>query len=92
MPVYYVNPFANHYVAEYREEGEDGREGRFAVDDEKGDVVDFEAVCEISHARSAGVGVSDDDHFVSSIDEFLEVFSIVGGSSCGDLTLDSWYM
>jgi hypothetical protein len=71
MAVYDFDSFANYNVAEDGEEREDGWEGRFSVDDEEGDVVDFEAICEVPHTCSAGIGVSDDNYLVATVDEFL---------------------
>jgi hypothetical protein len=82
MAVYNFDSFANHNVAEDGEKREDGREGRFSVDDEEWDVVDFETVCEISHTCSASIGVGDDNHLVAAIDEFLVfVRKVVGDPS-----------
>ena len=78
MAVYNLDSFANHDVAKHREEGEDGGEGGLAVDDEKGHVVDLEAVCEVAHSCSTGVCVRDDYDFVTTIDEFLELISPAG--------------
>lgn len=69
MAVYDFNLLSKDDVAKDWERGEDGGEGRFAVDDEEWNVVDFEAVCEVSNARSAFVCVRDDDDFVASVYE-----------------------
>jgi hypothetical protein len=92
MTVYYLNPLANNNVSENGEEGEDGREGRLPIDDQERDVVDFEAVCEISYACTTSVGVGNDNHLVTSIDEFLNTVST--GCKVGVCipTLESWYM
>lgn len=71
MAVDNLNLFSNHNVTEDREEGKDGREGRFSVDHEEGDVVDFEAIGEISDPCAVLVCVCDDDDFMSSVDQFL---------------------
>jgi hypothetical protein len=71
MAVHNLNLLADADVAKDGEEGEDGREGGFAVDDPEGDVVDLEAVCEVPHTGATGIGVCDDDHLVATIDEFL---------------------
>jgi hypothetical protein len=73
MAVYYLDSFANHDISEDREEGEDSREGRLSVDDEEGDVVDLKTIGEVPHTGTAGIGVGDDNHFVASVDEFLEL-------------------
>jgi hypothetical protein len=71
MAVHNFNLLADADVAEDGEEGEDGRESCLAVDGPEGDVVDLEAVCEVPYPRATGIGVSDDDHLVAAIDEFL---------------------
>lgn len=71
MAVDNLNLLSNHDIAENREEGKDGREGRFSVDHEEGDVVDLEAIGEVPNTRAALVCVCDDDHFMSSVDQFL---------------------
>lgn len=63
------NLLADADVAQYGEEGEDGGEGRRAVDDEEGHVVDFEAVVEVANALAIVVVMGDDDDFVASVDE-----------------------
>lgn len=44
MPMYNLNALANGYVPKYGKEGEDCGECRLSVDDEEGNVVDFEAI------------------------------------------------
>jgi hypothetical protein len=78
MAVYDFDAFAYDDVSEDREEGEDGGEGGLAVDYEEGDVVDFEPVGQISHACSSLVGMSDNNDFVATVNEFL----ILSGWSC----------
>lgn len=72
MTVDNLNLLANDNVAEYGKERKDGREGGFAVDDEEGDVVDFQAIGEVADSCSTFVRMCDYDDFVSAIDEFLE--------------------
>ena len=71
MTVHDLDTFAQHNGAEDGKEAEDCGECGFAVDDEEGDVVDFEAVGEVAHACAALVGVRDDYDFVAAVDEFL---------------------
>lgn len=66
-----LDSFSDDNIPEDRKEGEDGWKGGFAVDDEEGDVVDLEAIGEISDAGSAFVGMRDDDDFVAAVYEFL---------------------
>lgn len=58
-------------IAKNGEEGEDRWEGRFTVNDEEGDMIDLETVCEVAHSSPAFVGVSYDNYFVTAVDEFL---------------------
>ena len=81
MAMYNLDLLSNDDIAEDWEEGEHGWKGRCAVDDEKGDMVDFEAVREIPHSRAPVVGVRYNDDFVSSIDEL--------GGELVDMTFDS---
>jgi hypothetical protein len=71
MTVHYLNLLADADIAEDGEEREDGGEGGLAIDDPEGDVIDLEAVCEVSHTFPTGIGMGDDDHLVATIDEFL---------------------
>jgi hypothetical protein len=70
--MYDLDALTNDYVAKYGEEGEDGGKCRLTIDDEEGHVVDFETIGEISYAGPAGIGVSDDNHLVAAVNEFLE--------------------
>lgn len=69
MAMHNLYPLSNDDIAEEREEGEDGREGRGAVDDSKGDMEDLDTICQVSDALSVVIGVSDDNNLVSSVDE-----------------------
>ena len=71
MSVYNLDALADYDIAKDGEKGEDGWEGGLTVDDEERNVVDFESVGQISHTCSAGIGMCNDDNFVSAIDEFL---------------------
>jgi hypothetical protein len=73
MTVYYLNSFADYDVAKDGKERENGRKRGLSIDDQERDIVDFKAVCEISYTGAPGVGVSDDNHLVASIDEFLKL-------------------
>jgi len=53
------------------EEREDCRHCGFSVYDHEGNIVDFETVCQISYTGAITVRMSDDNDFVSAIDEFL---------------------
>lgn len=70
MPVHNLNLLTDANIAKYGKERKDGRKGGLAVDDEKGDVVDLEAVGEVAHALPAVVvGVCDDDDLVPAVDQ-----------------------
>lgn len=69
MAVHNLNTFANTNVPEGGKEGEDGRKCGGAVDDEEGNVVDLDAVCEIADALPVIIGVSDDDDLVATVDK-----------------------
>lgn len=69
MPVNNLDTLAQTYIPEDREEGEDGREGGGAVDDEEGHVVDLDAVGEVADALAIVVGVGYDDDLVAAVDE-----------------------
>lgn len=78
------NLFPNDNVSKDWEEGEDRGECRGAVDDQEWDMVDFEAIREVSYASSSFVRVGNDNDLVSSIDEL-----------CGelvDVALDSSWL
>ena len=79
MPMNYLNLLANDNISEYGKEGEDSRKSRFAVDDKERDMVDFQAISEISDAGAAGVSMGYYDDFVSAVDEFLLMLV----SACG---------
>jgi hypothetical protein len=73
MTVHYFDSLADYDITKDGKEREDGRKRGLSIDDQKRDVVDFEAVCEISHTGTPGVGMSDDNDLVASIDEFLKL-------------------
>lgn len=66
-----LDALADDNVAKDGKKREDGGKGGLAIDDPEGNVVDFESIGQISHALSAGVGMGDDNDFVSTVDEFL---------------------
>jgi len=70
MSMHDLNPLSYNDIPEHREEREDGRKGGFAVDDEEGNVVDFEAIGEVAHTGATLIRVCNDNDLVSAIDEF----------------------
>lgn len=73
MAVYNVDPLANDNIPEHGKEGEDGREGRLAIDNKEWYIIDLKSIGEIAYTRSSSVGMSDHNDFVAAIDEFLGV-------------------
>lgn len=90
MAVHYLDLLADNDVAEDWEEGEDGWEACLAIDDEKRDIVDFKAIGQVSHTGSTGVGVCDNDNFVSTIDEFLDFSDRIHGVVWGGRVVLRW--
>lgn len=87
--------FSNDDIAEHGEKGKECRHCRLAVDNEKRDMVYFEAVCEVSHPRPAFVGMGDDNDLVAAVDEFLCTFYEIVFDQRGKAdiaTVDNWYM
>lgn len=70
VPVDDFDALPDKDVAEDREAGENGREGRLAVDHLEGDVVAFQTVGEVADPVPGFVGVRDDDDFVAAVGEF----------------------
>lgn len=64
-----LNLLAYDNVPKYGEEREDGWEGSGAVHDQERDVVDLEAIREVSYSGSPFIGVSDDYYFVAAVDQ-----------------------
>jgi hypothetical protein len=69
--------FSENDVSEDGKEGEDGWKRGLSVDDEEGNMVDFETVGEISDSCSAFVCMCDYDDFMASVDEFLNGVNFV---------------
>jgi len=72
VPMYNLNLFANDDIPEDGEKGEHRGHGRLAVYDKERDMVDFEAIGEISNSGPSFVRMGDDDDFMSAIDKFLK--------------------
>lgn len=79
-----LNLLPYHNIPKDGEEGEDGGKSRGAVNDEERDMVDFEAIRKVSYARSPIVCMSDDNDFMSAIDELRRELI--------DVTLDSSWL
>lgn len=83
MTMHNLNLLSDDNISKNRKEGKHGGESGFAVDDEEGDVVDFEAVGEVADSRAAFVGVGDDDDLVAAVDEFGGELVDVGFNAAG---------
>jgi hypothetical protein len=64
--------FTDHDIPEKGEEGEYCRHSRLAINDEERDVVHFETIGKISNSGPPFVCMSDDDNFMTAVDQFLE--------------------
>lgn len=69
MSMYDLNLFPYNDIPEDWEKGEHGWEGRGAIDDEEGNVVDLEAIGKVSNACPSRVIVSYDDDFMAAVYE-----------------------
>lgn len=70
MSMHYLDLFSENDIAEYREEREDGGKCGFTVNDQKRDVIDFETIGQVAYSCTTLVGMSDDDDFVTAVDQF----------------------
>jgi hypothetical protein len=64
--------FTDHDIPEKGKEGENCRHRRLAINDEEGDVVHFETIGKISNSCPPFVCMSDDNDFMTAVDQFLE--------------------
>jgi hypothetical protein len=71
MAMYNFNLLPDYDVPKYGKEREDSREGSLSIDDQKWDMIDLQAIGEVSDTCSASVGMRNYDNFVSAIDKFL---------------------
>lgn len=67
-----LNLLADDDVSKDGKERKNSRECCFSIDDKERNVIDFETIGEISHTSSSFIGVRDDDHFMASVDKFLQ--------------------
>ena len=70
MPVHNLNLFPQNDITEDGKEGEDGGKSAFSVDDQKGNVINFESICEVSDACPTLVGMGDDHDLMATVNEF----------------------
>lgn len=72
VPMNNLDLFADDDIPKYREKREHRGHGRLAVYDKERDMVDFEAIGEVSNSSTSFIRMSDNDDFMSTIDEFLK--------------------
>lgn len=70
MSMHNLNLFPQHNVPKDREEAKHCWKGRGSIDDQKWDMIDLDAVCEVADAGSSFVCVCDDYDFVPAVYEF----------------------
>lgn len=70
MPMHNLNLLSQHNIPKYREETEHSWERRSSVYHQERDMVDLQAVCEVSDAGSPFVCVGYDNDFVPTVYEF----------------------
>lgn len=63
--------FSDDDIAEDGKEREDCWKRGLSIYDEKGNMIDFKAISEISDSCAAFVGMGYDDDFVAAVDEIL---------------------
>jgi len=71
MSMYNLYLLSNYNVPKHREEREDRRKCCFAVYDEEGNMVNFQAIREVSNSSAASIGMRNYDHLVTAVYEFL---------------------
>lgn len=92
MAVDNLDFLADHNIAKNGKEGEDGREGCLAIDDEEGDMVDFQPVGQVAHTTATLISMSNYYNFVATVDELLRraVSGGTRGATHRGRTVDSW--
>ena len=76
-----LNLFSDDDISKNGKERKNSGESCFSIDDKEWDVIDFESIGQISHARPAFVGVGNNYDFVTAVDEF--------GGELIDVTFDA---
>lgn len=67
--MYNLNLFTYNNVPKNRKKREDRGHSRLAIDDEERYMVDLQAICEITDARSTLISMCDDNHFMAPINK-----------------------
>ena len=83
MPMHDLNLLSEDDIPEYWEEGEDGRKSRFSIDDKKRYMVDLETIRKVPNASSPFIRVSDDDDFMTTVDELSRELVDVAFNAAG---------
>lgn len=82
VSVYNFNLLSNDDIPKNWEEGENCRESRGAVNDEEGNVVNFEAICQVSHTSPALVRVGYYYYFMTPVNKLRrELVNVTFNSS-----------
>jgi hypothetical protein len=103
MAVYNLYLLTDKDLSQDREGAEYSRESGAPVYDPVRQMVDLDAICEISHAstRWRVVGMGNDDHTVAAVDQFLMLsalythmihLSFGSGMLTNSPTDDNWYI
>jgi hypothetical protein len=71
MAMHNLNFFSYYYISEHRKEREDSRHRRLAVDDQKWNVVDLEAIGKVVHSGAALICMSNNNDLVAPINKLL---------------------
>lgn len=66
-----LNLLSNDDIAENGKEGEDSWKRGLSINDEKGNMVDFETIGKISDSCASFVGMGYDDDFMAAVDKIL---------------------
>ena len=70
MPMYNLNFFSENDITENGKEGENSGKSAFSIDDQKGNVIDLESICEIPDACATLVGMGDDHDLMATVNKF----------------------
>ena len=70
MTMHDLDALSDYDIAENRKKGEHSGHGGLSVDDQKGNMIHLEAICQVPNARPAFIRVRYDDDLVASINEF----------------------
>ena len=66
--MYDLHVLSDDNISKDRKEGEHRRKGSFAIYYEKWNMVDFNAICQVSDTCPVGVSVCEDDDLMPTVD------------------------